>query len=210
MQDLIILGTGSHAHEMADIVGQVNQLKPTWKLLGMLAAADHSELAGKEMWGIPVLGTQADAGSFRQAHFIPEYGSDTSSCAPGTVVNLIAPTAFVARTARLGAGCVIYPNTFIGHNTLLRNRVFVLSGAVINHDNVLDDFVTVCTNVSLAGYVHVEGNCYLGQACNIKQYLTIGQNSLIGMGAVVLHDVLLNSVMVGNPARRLRDRCAPS
>ncbi len=55
-------------------------------------------------------------------------------------------------------------------------------------------------------YVHVESGCYLGQACTIKQYLTIGRESLIGMGSVVLKDVPPNSVMVGNPALWLRKR----
>jgi acetyltransferase-like isoleucine patch superfamily enzyme len=54
--------------------------------------------------------------------------------------------------------------------------------------------------------VWVEDGCYLGQACAIKQYLRIGRGSLIGMGSVVVRDVPPNSVMVGNPARKLRDR----
>jgi len=52
----------------------------------------------------------------------------------------------------------------------------------------------------------VEGGSYLGQACTIRQFVHIGKDCLIGMGSVVLADVPPNSVMVGNPARKLRDR----
>jgi acetyltransferase-like isoleucine patch superfamily enzyme len=36
--------------------------------------------------------------------------------------------------------------------------------------------------------------------------LRIGRDSLIGMGSVVVSNVPPNSVMVGNPAHKLRDR----
>jgi acetyltransferase-like isoleucine patch superfamily enzyme len=66
--------------------------------------------------------------------------------------------------------------------------------------------VTLCSGVRLAGCVHVETLCYLGQGCNIKQYLRIGRNSLVGMGSVVTRDVAPDSVVVGCPARRVRER----
>jgi len=34
----------------------------------------------------------------------------------------------------------------------------------------------------------------------------IGRGSLIGMGAVVVKDVVPDSVIIGNPGRKLRDR----
>jgi len=37
-------------------------------------------------------------------------------------------------------------------------------------------------------------------------WIATRRNSLIGMGSVVLRDVEPDSVMVGNPARRLRER----
>ena len=52
----------------------------------------------------------------------------------------------------------------------------------------------------------MEADCYLGQACTVKQFVRVGKGSLIGMGAVVLRDVPPNAVMAGNPARRLKDR----
>ncbi len=156
--------------------------------------------------GYEVLGTYAALADYGSASFAMEYGCGQPDIPRERIISLVAPTAFVAHTAQMGAGCVIYPGCFVGHNAELGDRVFALSGAVINHDDHLENDVTVCTNVSLAGFVYVEAGCYLGQACNVRQYLRIGKGSLIGMGSVVLHDVPPNSVMVGNPARRLRER----
>ncbi len=205
MKDLIILGAGPHAREMADIIEQINRAEPTWDLLGFLVPEPQVDLVGEELSGYPVLDAFAAVERFPEAFLVPEY-----NCGAGfpheRMVSLVAPTAFVASTARLGKGCVIYPNCFVGHDAELGDRVFVLSGSVINHDDRLEDDVTLGSNVSLAGYVHVEAGCYLGQACTIRQELCIGRGSLIGMGSVVIADVPPDSVMVGNPARRLRGR----
>ena len=206
MQDLIILGAGPHAQEMADIVAQINRVQPTWNLLGSIVSPRQADLVGQTIDNLVILGTETAIGQYPQACFAAEYGSDSSGCPRERLISLIAHSAFVARTAVIGAGCVIYPNCFVGHNARLGDRVFVLSGSIINHDNVLEDNVSVTSHVSLAGYVHVETGCYLGQACTVRQYLRIGRDSLIGMGSVVLADVPPNSVMVGNPARKLRDR----
>lgn len=45
----------------------------------------------------------------------------------------------------------------------------------------------------------------MGSGAIIRNGISIGANSIIGMGAVVLKDVKPNSVMVGNPARFLRE-----
>jgi sugar O-acyltransferase (sialic acid O-acetyltransferase NeuD family) len=207
MRELIILGAGPHAQEMAAIVAQINALVPTWDMLGFLVPEGQADTVGAHLsCGHSVLGTYADLSSYTHAHVALEYGAEAPDLPWTRVVSLVAPTAFVAPTARIGVGCVIYPGSFVGHNAVLGDRVFVLSGAVINHDDVLEDGVTVCSNASLAGFVRVEAGSYLGQACTIRQYLRIGRGSLIGMGAVVVEDVAPNSVMAGNPARRLRDR----
>ena len=207
MSPLIILGAGPHAYEMADIVRQCNRAASTWDLLGFLVPEAQAERVGeRSACGDVILGTYAELGRYPEARFVPEVNCGCPDVPRERLASLIAPGTFVAGSARIGKGSVIYPNCFVGHNAVLGERCFVLSGSVINHDDRLDDEVIVCSGVTLAGFVHVEAGCYLGQACTIKQYVRIGQGSLIGMGAVVLRDVPPNSVMVGNPARRLGDR----
>ncbi len=82
----------------------------------------------------------------------------------------------------------------------------MLSGCIINHDDVLEDNVVCASGVTLAGAVHVESGVYLGQSCTVRQFLRIGRNSLVGMGAVVVKDVPPDCVMAGNPAFKLRDK----
>ena len=205
MHDLVILGTGPHAAEMAEIVERVNRVEATWALLGFVSP--DGERVGQEMNGYPVLGSAGVLERYPDALLVPAFGWPASlPVSRERLISLVDPSASVSRTARIGVGCVIYPHCYVGLNACLGDHVFCLSGCIINHDDVLEDRVALASGVTLAGDVRVEADCYLGQACTCRQSVRIGRGSLIGMAAVVAKDVPPNSVMVGNPARRLRDR----
>ena len=207
MRDLIILGTGVHAREMAEIVERINGLKSTWRLLGYIAGPGGARHVGKVFNGHPVLGCADCIAEYPDACFVPDNEFPASVEVPRErLATLIDPSCFVSRTASIGAGCVLYPNCFAGLNAVLGERVFSLGGSVVNHDDTLEDRVVLCSGVILAGSVHIESDCYLGQGCMIRQNLRVGRGSLIGMGSVVVTDVGPGSVMAGNPARKLRDR----
>ena len=167
-------------------------------------------MVGQRINNLPVLGTIEQADRYPNARFVPgnEFPRDQIHVPADRLASLIDPSAFVSRTAQIGAGCVLYPNCYVGLNARLGDLVFVLSNCVINHDDVLEDRVVLASSVALAGGVHVEADCYLGQASSVRQFLRIGQGSLIGMGAVVTKDVPAHSVMAGSPARKLKDRPA--
>jgi len=204
MKDLVILGTDVHGLEMAEIVERVNRVIPTWNLLGYIAA--DAKKVGQELNGYPVLGTTEKLGELPNVCFVPAYGAGWKMEVPRErLVSLIDPSAFVSRMAQIGVACVIFPNCYVGLRARIGDYVFCLSGCSINHDDVIEDRVVLASGVHLAGHTHVEAECYLGQGCTVRQHIRIGRGSLIGMGAVVVKDVPPNTVMVGNPARKLRD-----
>ena len=203
MQDLVLLGASVHAAEMVEIVVRVNAVQPTWNLRGLLAAPN--EVVEGAVNDAAVLGGRwAD---YPDAVFVPSFGWPKELLPPlERLVSLVDPSAFVSRTATIGAGCVVYPNCFVGLNARLGDVVFCLSGAVINHDDVIEDGVTLASGAMLAGNVRVDAGVYLGQSCMIRQHVRIGAGSVVGMGAVVVHDVDPDSVVAGNPARKIEAR----
>lgn len=202
MRDLLILNAGDpHAWEIAEIVERINRVTPTWNLLGLVAVDPAQAIDGGGRYEVF---DESALLRYPQA-CIAEFGWSGSAIAPARYATLIDPGAFVSRTAKIGPGCIVYPSCFIGLNAVLGARVFCLSGSIINHDDCLEDGVVVCSGATLAGGVYVEAESYLGQGCQIRQQLRIGRKSLIGIGAVVVKDVPAGSVMVGNPARLLRE-----
>ena len=205
MKDLIILGTQAHGGELAEIIERVNKGSNEWNFLGFLTM-DRTRVGGIYN-GYPILGTKEDIPCYDHAYFVTDYEWPEKGKIPmDRRITLIDPSSFVSRTAKIGLGTIIYPNCYVGLNAQIGDFVFCLSGCIINHDDVIGDRVTLASGVHLAGGVHVEPECYLGQSSTVRQLLTIGKGSLIGMGSTVIRDVPENSVMVGNPAEKLRDR----
>jgi len=189
LKDLVILGSGPHAEEMTWIVRRINRAEPTWRLL----EGPPSGSADTALCHVAFVYDHPD---------VPEI--DRSRWA-----SLVDPSCFVSPGAEIGPGCVLFPNCFVGHQARLAERVFVLAGSQINHHCAIGARVTICSGVSTAGHVEVGPGAYLGQGCNIRQNVRVGEGCLVGMGAAVLNDVESNSVVAGNPARRLRHHNGP-
>jgi sugar O-acyltransferase (sialic acid O-acetyltransferase NeuD family) len=212
LRDLIIFGSvagsGGHAAEMVEIVERINDRQPTYNLLGyILPEVEAGPPPEQEPNGYPVLGTSTDLPKYPRAVFCSVNGRPPADEVPTErLVSLIDPTSWVSRTAHIGAGVVIYPHCFVGLRARLHDHVFCLSGCIINHDCVLETGVALASGVTLAGTVHVGTGGSLGQSCTVREGLTIGAGSLVGMGAVVTKSVPDRQVVVGNPARKLRDR----
>jgi sugar O-acyltransferase (sialic acid O-acetyltransferase NeuD family) len=203
MRDLLILGTDAHSRDAATFGDRANRAAPRWNLQGFLTL--RREEIGSVIEGLPVLGDADALGRFRGAALLPGFGwPKVSPEVEERFITLIDPSSVVCRTARVGRGCLVYPHVFVGAGAVIGDRCLILSGCVINHDAILADRVILTAGVKLAGYVHVETGCELGQGCTVRQRIRIGAGSLVGMGAVVIRDVEPNSVVVGNPARFLR------
>jgi sugar O-acyltransferase (sialic acid O-acetyltransferase NeuD family) len=203
MKDLVIIGTGVHALEMAEIVERINRVRKTWNLLGYISQGKDG--TGKKLNRYPVLGPLENLKDFKNAFFVPDNNAWFKSLdiPRKRCVSVFDPSAFISRTAKIGAGCVIYPNCYVGLNAKIGDFVFCLSGCVINHDDIIGDRTILASGVTLAGNLRVGEDCYLGQSCTVRQFARIGAGSLVGMGSVVLKDVEPGSVVCGNPARKL-------
>jgi UDP-perosamine 4-acetyltransferase len=94
----------------------------------------------------------------------------------------------------------------ISTGTTVGNNVIINTGAIIDHENEIEDHVHICPGCSLAGRVTVKRGTFIGIGSVVKEYVTIGENSVIGAGSVILEDIPDNVVAVGAPAKVVKTR----
>jgi acetyltransferase-like isoleucine patch superfamily enzyme len=125
----------------------------------------------------------------------------------GTKIRCHEGTVEIGAKTVMGQECTIsaFQHVSIGRECVIADRVML-----IDFDHGM---VEVERPVRLQGIykrdVHVGNNVWIGYAACILRGVTVGDNAVIGTGAVVTKDVPANAVVAGVPARVIRMREAP-
>jgi acetyltransferase-like isoleucine patch superfamily enzyme len=85
-------------------------------------------------------------------------------------------------------------------------NVIINTGAIVEHDCVVGDHVHIATGSRLCSTVHIGTGAHIGAGAIVRQLITIGEEAIVGAGAVVVKDVEPWTVVVGVPARVLKQR----
>lgn len=211
----IILGTGGNSVDILDTLNDINDARRerVYECVGFLD--DDVKLHGREIFGARVLGSLDTAYQYTDCFFVNGIAGVNSFWKKRELLEraqiprerfetIIHPSASVSRAARLGSGVVIFQQVTITSNVTIGDHVIILPNSVISHDDVIGDYTSIAGGVVISGQVRVGESCYIGGGATIKERVTIGSGSLVGMGSVVLRDVPANCIVVGNPARVLR------
>ncbi len=110
----------------------------------------------------------------------------------------------LSQVARLFTGVDIHPGALLGRRLFIDHA----TGVVIGETAIVGSDVTMYQGVTLGGTGKQHGkrhpticdNVFIGNNANILGNVTVGENSRVGAGSVVLTDVPPNSTVVGVPA----------
>jgi len=117
-----------------------------------------------------------------------------------------ADSAVVMDDVEIGDGAILSPFVTITSNIRIGRHFLGNLYCYVEHDCRIGDFVTFAPGVKCNGNVVIEDHAYIGAGAILRQGtpglpLRIGRGAVIGMGAVVTHDVAAGVTVVGNPAR---------
>jgi serine O-acetyltransferase len=114
------------------------------------------------------------------------------------------PARMLSQVARFYTGVDIHPGALLGRRLFIDHA----TGVVIGETAIVGDDVTLYQGVTLGGTGKGHGkrhptvcdNVFIGNNANVLGNITIGENSRVGAGSVVLSDVPPDSTVVGVPA----------
>ena len=118
---------------------------------------------------------------------------------------IIHPSAVVSQEAIIGKGVVLMPFSQVGPNSKIGNHSLLLSQSFVGHDTTLGEMVFVANNATIGGNLNIGNGAHIGSNSSILENLNIGEFSVIGLGSVVVKDVSILTIVVGNPAKKLKE-----
>lgn len=92
----------------------------------------------------------------------------------------------------------------IGNNVLIASNVFISdhSHGDINFTDI--EIAPALRKLDSKGPIIIEDNVWIGQNVSILPNITIGKNAIIGANSVVTRNVPSNTIVVGSPAKVVR------
>ena len=206
----IIIGAGTYGEVYLAYLQEAGR-----DIIGFLD--DDSKYEGKEVRGVPVLGpisllkTLKDTDGV-EAVYCPlgnnklrvkflmmaqELGYETP--------NYIHPSVIISPHVTIGKGVYILLGTTIMPYTEIKNYVMISMGVHLAHHNILDEGVFLSTGCNFGASIHAKKYAYCGISSTIMTGIhELGEDCLIGAGAVVIRDVQDRAIMAGVPAKVLR------
>lgn len=115
---------------------------------------------------------------------------------------LVDPTAIVGADVIIGDGSIICAGAVLTTNIKLGRHCHVNVNTTIGHDAIIGDYCTFSPSVNISGNNTIEDCVYFGTNSCTREKIRIQQNTLIGMGAVVVHTISIAGTYFGNPAKR--------
>lgn len=212
MKDIAIYGAGGFGKEVACLIKRINEVDPTWNLIGFFD--DNPEKKGQMISHFgPCLGgidelnvwpkelaVAMAIGSSVVVKKVVESISNDKICFP----NLIHPKFSIVdpETFTLGKGNIIQGDCAVSCDVSIGDFNVLNGSVVLGHDVTIGSFNTLMPAVRISGEVKI-GECnFFGVASIVLQQIKIGNNIRLGAGSVLMTKPKDGFLYMGNPAKK--------
>ena len=210
MKNIVIIGAGGVGRETSLIIQQINELEPTWNLIGFID--DNQEKWGKVINGYSVIGG-IDSLEFLTPDTYVVIAIANYEVKKNIVnkinnklkfATIIHPKVWVHDYMTIGEGTIIYEGAILTANIEIGNHVIISPKCGVGHDSIIKDYVSLLWNVNVSGNDIIDEGVMMGSASTVIQGNKIGKGSNIGAGAVVIEDIESFSTAIGVPAKVIK------
>jgi acetyltransferase EpsM len=207
---LLVLGTRTLAVEVADLACEIDG----FEVAGFVENMDRHRCA-ERLEGLPIYWVD-EAAKLAESHsavcgIATTFRSRFTDQITGfgmEFATLVHPSARVSSRSSLGEGSILSVGVIVASHTHLGRHVIVNRGALIGHHTEIGDYVTIHPGANIAGACSIGDAAYIGMGAVVIDHITIGSHSVVGAGAVVTKDVPGNVLVVGVPAKIVKENIA--
>lgn len=206
-EEVIIIGAGGHAKVIIDILngcgnyriaGCIDKVSRGGKVLDYPVLGDDSILP--EVLNSGIRNAFVAIGDNRLRKRVFEYTKSIGF----NIINVVSQYTCISTTVKLGEGIAIMPGVVVNAEAVINSNAIINTGATIDHECIIGENVHIAPGCNLAGNVLVEEGAFLGVGCRVIPKKKIGAWSIVGAGAVVIDDIISNSISVGVPAKTIK------
>jgi sugar O-acyltransferase (sialic acid O-acetyltransferase NeuD family) len=122
----------------------------------------------------------------------------------GKFINLIHPTAVISPSVKIGNGIAIKAFCVISSDCVIENYTYLQSSVILGHDAHIGRFCQINSFAFFAGCVRIHDMVTVSAGVRIIQSVVVEEQSVVGMGSVVLNRVKKGTTVFGIPAKRLK------
>jgi UDP-N-acetylbacillosamine N-acetyltransferase len=210
MNQIVIIGSGGFAKEVAFLIDEINKPIPQWKLLGFIDNEINKmngkyAVIGDDFWlenttdkiyavfgiGNPILVKK----------LVAKFSNNKNINFP----NLIHPRAIGDwERISLGFGNIITAGSIFTTDIKVGDfNIFNLS-STIGHDVIIGCYNVINPTVNISGAVQIGEETLIGTGAQILQNKIICSRVIIGAGAVVTKNITIEGVYAGCPATKIK------
>lgn len=207
---ITIIGAGSAAREILQIIKDINAISPKYHIRGFLSDL-NSDIKKQTRGDYDVIGGIEGFRPDPDDYFVVAIAQPESrKKIIEKIVNIgakiepiIHPSVLISDYSTIGKGLIAYPHALIGPNVVLGDYVF-LQRTSIGHDAKIGSFVTISSLCGILGGVHIDSCTFIGNHVTILQNLKVGSGAFVGAGSVVIGNIKPGTKVFGNPARPIK------
>ncbi len=204
---------GANNPETIRVINAIKKVSRDFSFLGFID--NDSAKKGTSFFGYPVLGgsdymqtvkdpdvhlvnliTRDCVTRFETSLQVHQYGAKFS--------NLIYPHVDLDMVS-MGVGNYIQEAVILQAGVVVGNNSSIHMGTLVGHESKIGNSVFIAHGCNLSGLVNVEDGVFMGTGVSVLPRVSIGRWSVIGAGSVIRKDVPPYSMVVGNPAKVVKE-----
>ena len=203
----LILGTGTFAQELADVISEISGVR----IAGFVEYMDVKRCE-ERISNLPVFWVDDIVEMASKHQAICGLGTTNRDCYITQVAKynipfatLVHPSARISKKSNLGEGTFVSCSVVIAAKTKLGKHVVVNRGVLIGHHATVGSYVTIGPGANIGGNSQIGDGTYVGLGASVIDHISVGSHSVIGAGAVVIKDVPDRVLVAGVPAKIIKE-----